>query len=228
MPVRIAVAVMLFCSGVLTWAQSEITEGQQTVTDEGKIVFNQCSVCHTSRAGEAHGVGPNLWNILTRSRAGAEGYEYSKAFQELEGSWNAETLDKFLVDPMRYVPGTKMVFPGIADQKLRISLIAYLHTLDDQPVKLPEDFLSANAAAVPDDPFGPDWPAGAGREFTGHLCNACHSLAIVKQQGLSEKAWDELLDWMVEEQGMSELEPDDRALVVAYLAENFGIDSRRK
>lgn len=79
-----------------------------------------------------------------------------------------------------------------------------------------------------DDEFGADWPLGPGREDTGYLCGACHSLAIVKQQGLKREDWDELLDWMVEEQGMYEPEPDERALILDYLAQNFNVDRKLK
>ncbi len=73
------------------------------------------------------------------------------------------------------------------------------------------------------DDLDPDWPQGPGREEAFYLCSACHSLAIVKQQGLSRESWDELLVWMVEEQGMDELEPDERVLILDFLAANFGI-----
>jgi len=79
-----------------------------------------------------------------------------------------------------------------------------------------------------EDFFGADWPPGPGREETGYLCNSCHSLAIVKQQGLSREDWDELLDWMAEEQGMPELEGEERALILDYLAAGFSIDRRLK
>ena len=86
--------------------------------------------------------------------------------------------------------------------------------------------LALGGAAQADDDFGADWPAGAGREETGYACIACHSLAIVKQQGLSREDWDDLLDWMIEEQGMAELETDERSLILDYLAEHFGRDRR--
>ena len=73
------------------------------------------------------------------------------------------------------------------------------------------------------DDLDPDWPQGPGREEAFYLCSACHSLAIVKQQGLDRASWDELLVWMVEEQGMDELEPDERVLILDFLAANFGI-----
>ncbi len=79
-----------------------------------------------------------------------------------------------------------------------------------------------------DDDFGPDWPLGPGRDDTGYLCGACHSLAIVKQQGLKRDDWDELLDWMVEEQGMDELEAADREIILDYLETNFNVDRKLK
>ncbi len=74
-----------------------------------------------------------------------------------------------------------------------------------------------------------DWDGlapGEGREVVYDACQACHSLAIVKQQGLSREAWDETLDWMVEEQGMPELEPDERPLILDYLSSLYGPDRR--
>jgi len=73
-----------------------------------------------------------------------------------------------------------------------------------------------------------DWeglPPGPGREEVFYTCQACHSLAIVKQQGLPRYAWDDLLVWMVEEQGMPPLDPPERALVLGYLATYFGRES---
>lgn len=78
------------------------------------------------------------------------------------------------------------------------------------------------------DHFGPkqDWqglPPGAGRDEVFYTCNACHSLMLVTQQGMSRDRWDETLDWMVEEQGMSEIKDDTtRNLILDYLATHFG------
>ena len=69
-------------------------------------------------------------------------------------------------------------------------------------------------------------PGGAGREEVYGLCGACHSLMIVKQQGLSRAAWEETMEWMVEEQGMPELDRETLDLVIDYLAEHYGIGSR--
>jgi len=65
-------------------------------------------------------------------------------------------------------------------------------------------------------------PAGPGHDEVEITCSACHSLAIVKQQRLNRTVWDQLLVWMVEEQGMPELDGDERALILDYLAAHFG------
>ena len=75
-----------------------------------------------------------------------------------------------------------------------------------------------------------DWdglPPGSGREEVYYTCQACHSLAIVKQQGLSRESWDETLVWMVEEQGMPEIDPEERDRILDYLSNVFGENRAR-
>jgi hypothetical protein len=70
----------------------------------------------------------------------------------------------------------------------------------------------------------PDYP---GREETYYTCDGCHSFRLVSQQRLPRRRWDQLLDIMVEKQGMAELSPEDRALILDYLEEAFGQDVPR-
>ncbi len=71
-----------------------------------------------------------------------------------------------------------------------------------------------------------DWqglPPGPGREEVFYTCKACHSLMLVKQQGMNRENWDETLEWMVEEQGMDEI--DDQTMrdrILDYLALHYG------
>jgi cytochrome c len=151
--------------------------------------------------------------------ASATGFDYSEALQSLEGNWNVEALDGFLYAPASHAPGTKMIYPGIKDDIQRINLIAYLHTLSDEPLALPAQAAGDGGT----DTFGNTWPAGPGRDLTGFTCSACHSLEIVKQQGLSRESWDDLLDWMVNKQGMTEPDTAQRAQILDYLATHFGL-----
>jgi cytochrome c len=71
-----------------------------------------------------------------------------------------------------------------------------------------------------------DWgglPPGPGREEVHYTCTACHSIRMVTQQGLNRERWDDTLEWMVEEQGMSEIEDvATRDLILDYLSTHFG------
>jgi cytochrome c len=47
--------------------------------------------------------------------------------------WNERTLSTFLHDPDKLVPGTKMRFWGIGDERQITALLAYLRTFQDAP-----------------------------------------------------------------------------------------------
>lgn len=66
-----------------------------------------------------------------------------------------------------------------------------------------------------------DLPDTPGVEETFYLCSACHSLAIIKQQRLPPARWDYLWNWMVEEQGMPEQDPETKDAILAYLKRHF-------
>jgi hypothetical protein len=67
-------------------------------------------------------------------------------------------------------------------------------------------------------------PDGKGKDDVEAYCSACHSLRLVLQQRLKRSDWEEVLVTMVKEHGMSEIPPDDRALVLDYLSEHLGLD----
>ena len=65
-------------------------------------------------------------------------------------------------------------------------------------------------------------PKGAGQEEVFYQCGSCHSLMLVKQQGLSRDRWEDTLVWMIEEQGMSRPTDEKWALILDYLSTHFG------
>jgi len=70
-----------------------------------------------------------------------------------------------------------------------------------------------------------DWgglPKCAGQEEVFYQCGSCHSLMLVKQQGLSRDRWEDTLVWMIEEQGMSRPTDEKWALILDYLSSHFG------
>jgi cytochrome c len=44
---------------------------------------------------------------------------------------------------------------------------------------------------------------------------------VIRRAGLTRARWDELLDWTVEKQGMTPLEPNLRTVILDYLATAF-------
>jgi len=71
-------------------------------------------------------------------------------------------------------------------------------------------------------------PLAVGREEVEIYCSACHSVRLVAQQGLTRSDWDELFDWMVEEQEMEEMPTEDRKLVLNYLSKYRGTGRKLK
>jgi hypothetical protein len=56
-------------------------------------------------------------------------------------------------------------------------------------------------------------PEGEGRKLLYYACTGCHSLMIIQQQEFSRRVWSEVLEWMVEAQGMALLPPEDGAIL---------------
>ena len=69
-------------------------------------------------------------------------------------------------------------------------------------------------------------PPGEGRDEVFGYCGVCHSVRLVSQQGLSRERWSETIDWMVEEQGMDELDEETHKIVLDYLSEFLNTDHR--
>lgn len=96
--------------------------------EPGQLVFeSQCSACHALDPDEIKN-GPTLKGVVGRKSGTIDGFDYSDAMASAGLTWTAPTLDVYLKDPQAKVPGTKMLYPGLADAKDRSDLIAYLST----------------------------------------------------------------------------------------------------
>ena len=91
--------------------------------------FGICSACHESTAKAAPSLGPNLFGIGGRKSGGAEGYDYSDAMKAYGKAWTADTLQAFILDPAKAVPGNKMDYPGANDAASAKAISDYLMTL---------------------------------------------------------------------------------------------------
>ena len=97
----------------------------------GARAFGQCMACHSIEPGR-HLTGPSLATVWEQKAGSAEGFaRYSDALAHSGLAWNARTLDRWLANPQRLVPGTSMSFPGIKEDTVRADVIAYLQAVSE-------------------------------------------------------------------------------------------------
>lgn len=119
----------------------------------GEKVAKKCAACHAFDKGGPNKVGPDLWGVIGRKPGSHEGFAYSSAMTEFgtaNPQWTYDELDHFLAAPKDYVKGTIMGFAGLRKPADRADIIAYLRTLDDNPLPLPAADAPAEAAPAAD------------------------------------------------------------------------------
>lgn len=90
--------------------------------------FAQCAACHSVEKG-MHGVGPSLAGVFGTKAGDIPGFAFSDAMKGSGLVWDEKTLDTYLTNPMKVVPGTRMTYAGLTDPTDRKAVIDYLKTL---------------------------------------------------------------------------------------------------
>lgn len=144
------------------------------------------------------------------------------------------TADEALIDPMQALIGQQP--PNVFDPMKRLPM------LDEYVDYDPMAYYTQRSAADPADPMAAlsginnpaapsgdeklgGLPPGEGQITTLGLCSMCHSIQMVTQQHLPEHRWDELWDWMIQQQGMPDVGEPTRTQVLTYLKKNFSSPS---
>jgi len=91
----------------------------------GEQVF-MCSPCHEIGQDAKIKLGPPLNGIDGRKSGTFEGFNYSPANKSSGITWSEETFPKYIRAPMQEMPGTRMAFVGIKNDKDIADLRAYL------------------------------------------------------------------------------------------------------
>jgi cytochrome c len=103
------------------------TAGAQTPgSKRGELLFLQCRACHSLTADQEGKIGPPLQGVVGRKAASVPGFAYSKALTASGLVWDDATLERWITQPSAVVPGTSMVFAGIAKPEDRAQLLAYV------------------------------------------------------------------------------------------------------
>merc|ERR1712243_537545 len=101
-----------------------ISENHECSTWQEDLHQGVCPVphCRGRRQAQAGTKSPRcVW-----STDWTGGYAYTLANKDKGITWDQTTLDTYLLNPKKYIPGTKMVYAGLKKKKDRANLIAYL------------------------------------------------------------------------------------------------------
>ena len=96
----------------------------------GEKVFGVCKTCHQIGESAKNGVGPVLNGLIGRKSGSVPGYSYSAANKDSGITWDEATFREYIKDPKAKVPGTKMIFAGIKNEKEVDDLWSYVSQFD--------------------------------------------------------------------------------------------------
>ncbi len=115
---------------IVLWADDDnaIVSLRPEFGSSGEVAFaTACSGCHKVGDGTSHRIGPDLWGVIGRKVASADGYsDYSARLRASGGEWNEARLNTFIKNPQAAVPGTAMEYTGVPDDETRAKIIDYL------------------------------------------------------------------------------------------------------
>ncbi|MDE1931655.1 MAG: multicopper oxidase domain-containing protein, partial [Alphaproteobacteria bacterium] len=116
--------------------------------ENGRRVFRKCQACHSLEPGKTL-IGPSLAKLIGRHAGSLDGFNYSDAMKHAGITWNAATLDGYLADPAKVVPGNRMPFPGLKSETDRHDVIAFLAAVSGGPLPPASHAKPAAAATAP-------------------------------------------------------------------------------
>ena len=96
----------------------------------GEAVYARCQACHALAYDRT---GPRHCGLFGRRAGSVPGFAYSEAMRRSDIVWSARTLDRFLSNPTKVVPGTTMGYAGVTDRAERAALIDYLKRANNTP-----------------------------------------------------------------------------------------------
>ena len=110
-------------AGLFLLLLAACANAQAADSTRGKDLYeSRCAGCHSL---DHDRIGPRHAGLFGRKAGSVAEFDYSPALRGSRIVWDAKTLDAWLADPERLIPGQRMNYsvPEAAD---RAALIAYL------------------------------------------------------------------------------------------------------
>jgi cytochrome c len=114
---------------VLVAAVLTVSSGSAFAQDvgAGEQSFRKCLPCHAVGEDAKNKVGPVLNGLEGRKSGSIDGYNYTDANKNSGITWDEASFKDYITDPRAKIPGTKMVFAGIKNDKEKGDLWAFLN-----------------------------------------------------------------------------------------------------
>ena len=114
----IVLAAALVAASAAAAVAQDLAAGEQS--------FRKCLPCHAVGDDAKNKVGPVLNGLEGRKSGTIDGYSYSDANKNSGITWSEATFKDYIQDPRAKIPGTKMIFAGIKNEKEAGDLWAFL------------------------------------------------------------------------------------------------------
>ena len=115
---RVSIAIVAFAASAGAAVAGDIAAGEQ--------LFKKCKPCHSIGEGAKNMIGPMQNGLKGRKSGSVPGYDYSDANKNSGIVWDEGTFKEYIKNPKAMIPGTKMVFPGIKNEKDADDLWSFL------------------------------------------------------------------------------------------------------
>ena len=115
---RVSIAIVALASSAGVAVAGDIAAGEKA--------FKKCIACHSIGETAKNMIGPAQNGLKGRRSGTVPGYNYSEANKNSGIVWDEATFKEYIKNPRAKIPGTKMTFPGIKDEKEAEDLWSFL------------------------------------------------------------------------------------------------------
>jgi len=120
------------CLLAVAFVMASTGSGLAQDVEAGQGVFKRmCYPCHVAGPGAKVKLGPPLNGLDGRQAGTMPGFNYSEANKNSGIKWADATFAEYIKNPMQRMPGTRMAFAGVRDEKDIANLWAFLKQFNE-------------------------------------------------------------------------------------------------